>query len=151
MGRRSRRSRTVAIQKRIFSGKFANKKDDEEDSCYDLHQQEDEDPIIDILLGQMGDQEFENLVGATRELDRPKWYARAGGYHGDSRSTISRKRKKTQETLDAVPMRKIESYFGNPPVHQDDQNAAAIMITAPNHATVVSLNEAKREEDDDFL
>lgn len=153
MGRPSRRSRNVAIQSRMLSGRFAKVSDEllnadieEDDSCFD-HGQEEEDPIIDILLGQMGDEEFEKLLGATRERDRPKWYARAGGYHGDSRSTISRKRKKLQETLDAVPMRKIESYFVSQPFHQQEEGGQHVQNNVPaiSHATVVSLKEAKRE------
>ena len=59
MGRPSRRSRNVAIQSRMLSGRFAKVSDkllnadiEEDDSCFD-HSQEEEDPIIDILLGQM--------------------------------------------------------------------------------------------------
>jgi hypothetical protein len=149
MGRQSRRSRCVAVQnRRVTTGKFAKREDSEQSSDDDdLHvDQEDE---LDIQLCQMGHQEFQTLLGRAKEVDHPKWYARAGGYHGNSRSTLARKRRKMHETLDTVPMRRtIACYFVHAHHNQencDDNPAPAAAATASPHAAVVSLKATKHE------
>jgi hypothetical protein len=46
-------------------------------------------------------------------MKSPKWYVPGSsrGYHGASQVTILWKQKKMQQTLETVPMQKIESYF----------------------------------------
>ena len=76
--------RCVAVQnRRVTTGNVAKQEDSEQSSDDDdLHvDQEDE---LDILLCQMGHQEFQTLLGRAKEVDRPKRYAWAGGYHGNS-------------------------------------------------------------------
>ena len=130
----------------VTTGKFAKREDSEQPSDDDdLHA--DQEDQLDILLCRMGLQEFQNLLGRAKEVDHPKWYARAGGYHGNSQSTLARRRRKMHETLDAVPMRTINSYFVNPHHHQEhsDDNTAPAAATASPYAAVMSLKAAEHE------
>jgi hypothetical protein len=53
------------------------------------------------------------------------------GYHGNSQSTIAQKKRKIQETLGAVPMRTIDSYFVRPQQHCD---TTAPAVVSESHA-----------------
>ena len=152
MGRQSRRSRCVAVQnRRASSGKFArHQKDNPDHSSDDDDIHADQEDQLDILLRQMDHVEFQNLLGGAKEVDHPEWYARAGGYHGNSQSTLARKRRKMQGTLDAVPMRTIDSYFVTPRHHHQQEHdnpvpAAATTTASPPQCAVVSLKAAKHE------
>lgn len=160
MGRRSRRSRCVAVQsRRVVNGRFAKEEDPAElASDDDGLQGGDQRDELDILICHMPQQAFHKMIGQAREGEKPKWYARAGGYNGNSRRTISRKRKMMSETLDAVPMRTIDSYFtrNDTPHHQqhnenyDENVAAAAPVadegvqarTASSNALAMSIREA---------
>jgi hypothetical protein len=59
------------LQCEIFEAGFTTAAADD-----DLYDQEHQ---IDVLLCQMGNLEFQNLVEAKKVVEHPKWYARAGG------------------------------------------------------------------------
>ena len=121
MGRPNKKLRLIA-GKRTAKGTFGSKRR-QRSLCFSSDEEDDEGArntskiqertdSIDMLLGGMGEKEFDAMIKANRTAAYPKWYARAQGYDRGSRTTIWRKKKNWQLTLKAVvPMRGIETYF----------------------------------------
>ncbi|KAI2495129.1 hypothetical protein MHU86_19403 [Fragilaria crotonensis] len=121
MGRPNKKSRLIA-RNRTSTGTFGctgRKEPADDERGLQYHSDESDltrnsknrDEILDTLLEEMGEKEFSAMVESNRKADYPKWYARAKGYDGESRTSIWRKNKNRQLTLKAVPMRGIDTYF----------------------------------------
>ena len=117
MGRPSKKSRLIAGH-RTAAGTFgscnatnvlpAAEKRSHLQYCSD---ESSDGNAIDMILEEMGEKGFADMVETNRKAAYPKWYARAKGYDGGSRTSIWRKNKNRQLALEAVPMRGINTYF----------------------------------------
>lgn len=125
MGRPNKKARLIAEQ-RTATGTFGCKQTAVPvgvERSLQEHSSSDENDIgnnnpkhhdstaVDRLLEEMGQKGFAAMVEANRTAAYPKWYARAQGYDGRSRTSIWRKRRNERVTLEAVPMRGIDTYF----------------------------------------
>jgi hypothetical protein len=136
MGRQSRRSRSVAVQnRRVSTGKFGKREDSEQSS--------DDDDLPRYPAMSNGPSRVSKSAwtgkrsGLSKVVCSGWWLPRLQSINTSS------KRRKIQETLDAVPIWTIDSYFVN--AHHDDDNPAHAAATASPNAARMSFKAAKHE------
>ena len=98
--------------------------------------EDSKDADIEIMnddeLNMMDTDEFNSSIDDIKITVYPKWYARARGYNGGSRTTIWWENKERNKVLENVPMRRIDSYFQ--PVSKYPQDSGAEIEIVPSQA-----------------
>jgi hypothetical protein len=81
-----------------------------------------------MIIEETGEKDFAAMVETNRKAAYPKWYARAKGYDGGSRTSTWGKNKNWQLALEAVPMRDINKCFAKKRQQQQCRQSVLLLL-----------------------